>query len=228
MAADQDRLAEGSELAEQLAKLDARPWVEARSRLIEQEHLGVVDERVGEAQPLLHAAGEAQDVGVALVREVDQLEEVADHPLALGGAEAVAATEEVEVLPDLHVVVDPERVRHVAEDAPNRHRVPANRLAGDQRVARGGDEERRQHAQHRRLAGAVRADEPEDLAGVYVEVDAADRERAVVALDEPRRLDDRGHLTVPASATWNPNPAPTLFALSFTNRTSSWPVTGST
>ena len=41
---------------------------------------GIVDEGVGQAQPLLHAARQGLDVGVALVGQVDQLEQVADHP----------------------------------------------------------------------------------------------------------------------------------------------------
>ena len=56
VAADQDRLAERPELAEQLAQLDARPRIEPRRRLVEEQHLRVVDQRVGEAEPLLHAA----------------------------------------------------------------------------------------------------------------------------------------------------------------------------
>ena len=80
VAADDDRLAERAQLAEQLAQLDPGARVEAGRRLVEEQHLRVVDERVGEAQALLHAAREALDVGVALVAEVDELEQVADHP----------------------------------------------------------------------------------------------------------------------------------------------------
>ena len=66
VAADHDRLAEAAKLAEELAQLDAGARIEAGGGLVEQEHLGIVDERVGEAEALLHAAGEAEDVGVAL------------------------------------------------------------------------------------------------------------------------------------------------------------------
>src|SRR6185436_7118852 len=80
VTADHDRLADGPQLAEQLAKLHACARVEAGRRLVEQQDLGIVDERVGEAQTLLHAAREALHVRVALVAEVDEIEEVADHP----------------------------------------------------------------------------------------------------------------------------------------------------
>ena len=126
VAADEDRLAERPQLAEELAQLDAGPRVETGGRLVEEQHLRVVDERVGEAEALLHAARQALDVGVALVAEVDEVEQVADHLAPAGGRDAVAAGEEVEVLPDLHVVVDAEDVGHEAEDATHGVGVPAD------------------------------------------------------------------------------------------------------
>ena len=68
-----------------------------------------MDEGVGEAQALLHAPRQRLDVRVALVRQVDQVEQVPDHPPPAGGRDPIAAAEEVQVLPDLHVVVDAER-----------------------------------------------------------------------------------------------------------------------
>ena len=73
-----------AELAEQLAQLDPGARVEAGRRLVEQQDLRVVDQRVGQAQALLHAPRQALDVGVALVAEVDELEQVADHPAPRG------------------------------------------------------------------------------------------------------------------------------------------------
>ena len=82
MCCDEDRLAQRAQLAQELAQLDPGPRVEPGRGLVEQQHLRVVDQRVGEAQPLLHAARQALDVGVALSAEVDQVEQVADHPPA--------------------------------------------------------------------------------------------------------------------------------------------------
>ena len=227
MAADHDRLAEAAELAQQLAELNARARVQTGRRFVKEQHLGVVDEGVGEAQALLHAAREAADVRLALGREIDQLQQVADHALSLGGSKAVAPTEEVQVLPDLHVVVDPKGVGHVAEDAPNRLGVPTDRFAGHRCVPGRGHEQRREHPEHRRLARPVRSDETEDLAFLDREIHAANRERAVVALEEPGRLDNCGHSTTPTRASWKVKPA-LPSGLSFTNRTRSWPVAGST
>jgi len=73
VAADEDRLAQRAQLAEQLTQLDAGARVEAGGRFVEEQHGRVVDERVGEAEPLLHASAEGLDGGLTLVGEVDQL-----------------------------------------------------------------------------------------------------------------------------------------------------------
>ena len=191
VAADEDRLAHRPQLAKDLAHLDAGPRVEARGRLVEDQQRRIVDERVGEAQPLAHAAREGLDVGVALVGEADDLEQLADHRGPAGRGDAVAAREEVEVLPDAEVVVHAVEVGHVADAAADLDRVRADRDAGHERLARGRGEERGQDLHRRRLARAVRPDQPEDLAAADDEVDAGHGEVVVVALHEAAGLDHR-------------------------------------
>ena len=186
-----------AQLAKELAQLDPGARVQPGGGLVEQQDLRIVDERVGEAQPLLHAARQRLDVVVALVAEVDELEQVGDHPPPPRRPDAVAAREEVQVFPHLHVVVDAERVRHEPEDAPDLVRVPGDGHAGDLGLARRRQQQRRQDPQRRRLAGAVGPDETEDLALLHRQVDAGHGERAVVALDQALGADDLGHWSVP-------------------------------
>ena len=56
VAANHDRLAQRPELSKELPKLDPGPRVEPLCRFVEEQNGRVVDERVGEAQALLHAA----------------------------------------------------------------------------------------------------------------------------------------------------------------------------
>ena len=225
VAADEDRLAQGSELSEQLAQFHACPRVEARRGLIEQQDLRVVDEGVRETETLLHAAGQRLHVLVALVGEIDELEEVADHPTATGRGDAVAAREEVEVLPHLHVVVDPEHIRHEAEDATDVVGVPGHRVPADLGLTARWPQQGREDAQRGRLASPVRADEPEDLPGLDGEVDAGHGDRAVVALDETVGPDDGGHRTFPVMDRSKAKPTPSWRSL--TKRTSTAPDAGS-
>ena len=112
------------------------------------------------------------DVRVALVGEIDQLEQVGDHPAAGGRRDAVAAGEEIEVLPNLHVVVDPERIRHEPEDAAHLVGVPRDGHAGDLGRAGGRCQQRGEDAERRGLARAIRPHQPEDLALLDGQVDA--------------------------------------------------------
>ena len=226
MAADEDRLAERPELAEELAQLHAGARVEAGCRLIEEQDLRIVDQGVRQAQPLLHPAREGLDVVVAAVGEVDQLQEVADRPPSLRRRQPVAAPEEVQVLPDLHVVVDPEHVRHEPEDASDLVGVPRDRPAGDLGDTGRGLQERGEDPERRRLAGAVRPDEAEDLAGLDVEVHAGDGDGGRVSLDEALGADDGAHSTVPRIDRLTLNPTCSL--TSFTKRIMAVPLAGST
>ena len=57
---DQDRLAHPVQFLEQLADLDAGPRVQAAGRLVQQQHLRIVQQHAGQAQPLLHAARQSE------------------------------------------------------------------------------------------------------------------------------------------------------------------------
>ncbi len=68
-------------------------------------------------------------------------------------------------------------------------------------------------------------DQPEDLAGLDLQVDAGHGERAVVALDQALGPDDRTHSTSPVMAISKLNP---VCSCSLTKRTRTVPVAGST
>ena len=97
-----------------------------------------------------------------------------------------------------------ERARDAAPDDAVRRRVQ-QALAVEVELARVGLVEPRDHVEERRLAGAVRADQPDDLALLDVERDVVDRDDAAeaagdVADGEQRHRGDsnRGNRTAPA------------------------------
>ena len=74
MARDEHRAPLGGEAAQQRAQIDARLRVEARRRLVQQQHVRVVHERAGQAEPLLlpareHPRGRIGEVGQPDLRE---------------------------------------------------------------------------------------------------------------------------------------------------------------
>ena len=125
-----------SSLSRALTSSRAR-GIQAAGRLVEDQHGRIVDQRLGQAEPLLHAARQAVDEVVAFVRQVQQLQHVADHLLAAGAGNLVGDGEEVEKLPDFHAVVDAEVVGHVADAAADVQRLLGDAVAVDDPFAVG-------------------------------------------------------------------------------------------
>src|SRR5438094_9053507 len=119
------------ELFEQLAKLQASRGVEARSRLVEKEHLGLMQEGLGEAKALPHAARQAADLRIAAHLQAHQLEHFIRQAFPLAALNAIAASEMVQVLPDQHVLVQAEKIRHIADEWMDAERLRQHVDAGE-------------------------------------------------------------------------------------------------
>src|SRR5581483_5238006 len=81
-------------------------------------------------------------------------------------------------------------LRHEADDAACGAGVPGELPIRDDDAAPIERKLRREHAERRRLPGAVRAEEPDDLAALDGERDAAERDARTPALREP--VDEHG------------------------------------
>ena len=135
---------------------------------------GHVDQADGDVEPAPLAAG--QRLGLPLPQPVEV--ELAEQLLAalgrLGRAHPVQPGVVDDLLAGPGVGVGGAALRDVADPAAHADRVGDQVAAGDRGGAGGGLEQRGQHAQRRRLAGAVGAEEADDLPGLDVEVDADD------------------------------------------------------
>src|ERR1700682_789250 len=153
-----------------------------------------MDERPGEAEPLLETPRQGVDGLVATVRQTDQFEQVVGDLLAARLWQAVAGRVEIEILARRQLIVDAEEVGHVAKAL--MHQVGMLDHVGpvDQRAAGGRLEQRRQDPERRRLAGAVWSDESEDFASRYLEGDVIERGAIAINLGQPL---DGDHWTFP-------------------------------
>ena len=95
VARDEDRRAVCGEAPEVCPELDSQRGVDADRRLVEEQHVWLVDERAGEREPAAHAARELQCGGVPALLELDKVQHAIDRR-ALGVA--LEAREEAEVL----------------------------------------------------------------------------------------------------------------------------------
>src|SRR6185312_10507600 len=150
--------------AQELADGLLRDDVEADRRLVEKEHPRPVEE--GGDQLHLHALaeGELAHHHVELVADPEQFDQLLEGPPVVGGREAVDRAEEGEGLAGGQV--PPELVllaQDQGEDPPVGVFAPARIEARDPCLAAGGLNQPRQHFQGGGLAGAVGAEEADEL-----------------------------------------------------------------
>jgi hypothetical protein len=143
-----------------------------------------VQEAPRDLEPPAHAAGERLDPSGAALPQTHHLQHLADavrdprlgHPVQLGV--------EAQVLLGGQVGVERRVLEHETDVAPHVGALADDVVAGDERRAGGRHGERAQHLDRGRLAGAVRAEEAEDLARLDRERDRIHGGQFAVALHE--------------------------------------------
>ena len=176
---------------DQFERLLLVPDVERAGGLVEQQDRRLGHQRPRDHQPLLLAAAQLAEPAVAERREVELLERLADErPVeARLGAEVRRRTghgPSSTYSNAGHVVREHRRLRHVRhERGAALPRPQLQRGAVDHDVA-GERHDARARPQDRRLAGAVRPDQPEPAAGAHAEREAAHRLAPAVPHRRPR------------------------------------------
>src|SRR5207247_1385154 len=105
-------------------------------------------------------------------RQADPLEQLVRAPLLLRARHAVEGGLQVEVLAAGEELIERRLLESRADRGANLGTVPDHVITGDARPPGRGREERGEHVYCRRLAGAVRAQEAEDLARSDREIDS--------------------------------------------------------
>ena len=148
--------------------------VEADGRLVEDQQAGRADQRLGEFEPADHAAGVGAGQPVGGVGEVHRVQRLGDAVGAFAAGDVEDAGEQCDVLPAGQARVGGQLLRHVAEQAAYRHPVPGRVVAEDPDHAGRDRQQRGDAADRGRLAGAVGAEQSEDLALAHGQVEAVD------------------------------------------------------
>ena len=155
--------------------------VQVRQRLVEQEHLGLLDDGAADGHPLALAA--RQHLGQAIHQRAE-LQDVG-RGLHLGGDGGLVSTHHLQaeghVLGHRHVRVQRIALEHHGHAALGRWQI-IHPHAADAEVTGGDVFQPRHAAQQRALAAARRADEDAELAVVDGERGVADGQRQVGAV----------------------------------------------
>src|SRR6266511_447276 len=157
----EDGLAGGPGLAYQLLELLLHERVQAAGRLVEDEQLRVVHERLYQADLLLVPLGQGADLPGGV-----QLEPLGQLGDPLLGYPAAGVAEEPKQLVDPVPAVEAQLAGQVPDPPPDRHPLAARVGAEHAYPATGGPDEVEHQPDRGGLAGAVGAEEAEDLPGV--------------------------------------------------------------
>src|SRR5262245_9606054 len=132
-----------------------------------------MQQRALESQPLAHAAREPAHVIVGAFGQPRGLEGVTHEMLEM--RRTVQPTEELEILASREIAVEKQVVPEHADLSPKFVAPLVRRTAAVANVAKRGTHERGENTEQRGLPCAVRAQQPEDLAGAAVETHAHQR-----------------------------------------------------
>ena len=164
--------------------------IEPRRRLVEDGDLRALHQDFGQAEPLPHAAREGADALVGDFGKADPLERVGDALLALGEAKADQPRGVAQIIGGGEIVVEADRVGQIA-DAPLDRKRLARRIEAEHAHLACRDVGQPEHHQDGGgLAGAVGAEQAENLAAADGERDVVDGDRRSVGLGEALGLDD--------------------------------------
>ena len=172
-------------------QLAARDRIDADARFVQQQHLGFAHQRVGQSQFLLHAAGQLARQTPGEAGQIGEFQQPFEGLAAKIAGDAAQIGVQRQVLHHRQILIQPEFLRHVAEDR-MQLAILADRIQpGDPQFAAAWLQQPGQHAQQGGFAGAVRADQPDDRAAVQGGGQAGDRRflKRREALFQPCQLD---------------------------------------
>ena len=188
---DQRELALAAQPVQVLPQPLAGLRVEADRRFIEERGCGHRARVRGDLEPALHAGGERSHQPVAPVGKLDEREHVSDAFAARRRRDAIDETVKVEVFVKRETVIEARFLEHNAEMSPPVERMLDQIDAADAGGAAVGPQNRAQNVQQRGLAGAVGAEQREQLVRPHLEAHVVERERTAVTFRYAVDLDRR-------------------------------------
>ncbi len=191
--AQHDRVSAG-ETTNQIPRLDDLFRVQARGGFVEDQHLGVVQQRLRQTDTLFVPLRQARAVAIGHVINMGLAHRALDLRLALGlvhRGRQLQLGDKGQILLHRHVGVQGRRFRQVPDAAFRLDRLRKHIKPGDRRRAIGGRHVPGQHAHGRGFAGSVGSEKSKNFALFHTEADIVNRRKGPVAFREVLDLDHR-------------------------------------
>ena len=174
-------------------EMAARNRIDAVGRLVQEQDFRAVQQGTHQAELLLHAAGKFAGLAAAEGFHAGHAQQVRQDAPALGGRHAEQVGIELHVFVDGEIGVEAEALGHVADGVLDGLGIFGHVMAGDPGLALARIEQTAQHPQCGGLAGAIGADQSEDLAAGDFQVQMIDRGQRVEVPGEVPGADDALH-----------------------------------
>ena len=173
MRADNQRML-AAEVFDELARLDHLNGVYADSRLVEDEDVRLVDDRLRHAHALTEAFGQLADDGVAVIFEAAEAYHVVRPRANPVGGHAAQPAHVAEILADGHLGVERHRLRQIANVPPRLQRFVDDVAPRHRRRPACGRQKPGDDLHGGGLARAVRSEKADNLALLDREANVGD------------------------------------------------------
>ena len=184
MAGDEDSPTAAGERTQEVPQPADPLGIEAVRRLVQHQQLGLAEQSGGDAQALSHAERIATDFASCRIRQLHFGENLVETRRRDPGRRC----EDSQVVPPAACGVVVRRLEHCADGSKRRSELAVlPSVDGRPPARRQGEAE--QHAERRRLPGAVRAEKTGDPAARNGEAEVVDSPRAAKTLAEMLDLD---------------------------------------
>src|SRR6202521_4692576 len=181
---EEDRLPFLTKVLEDVLHLTGTVWIQAHGRFVEEEHLWVMEQGGGQRHLLAHAARVAGKEVVAAFVQVEELQQRLDPAIAKAALDVVEVTRKLEEFPGAQLVVERRGIRHVPDPGLRSLRLGHDVDARHPGAATGGAQQAHQHLDGGRLAGAVGAQEAEQLPRSHLQIQVLHGRQAAVPLGQ--------------------------------------------
>src|SRR5262245_4507211 len=163
--------------------------VEPDRRLVEEEDARMVNQCPCDLEPPLHPRRQGAHKALAPVGELDEGEHLVDALPSQNRRHAVDEAVEIQVLAERQTIIETRLLEHDAQVPAAFDRILDDVDAVNPSRAAVGPQDGAEDVQQGCLAGAVRAEQREQLVGLHIEADIVERELAAVTLGHGEDLD---------------------------------------
>lgn len=180
----------GGQAANQCQQVPHTLRVNAQGGLIHDNHTGVLDEHIGNAQPLAHTAGIGTGFPVSGILQPHPAEQAVNAGFQGVAAETVEPSGEPQIFPSRHVSVKAHIVGQISHHAFDGQGFSGAVVSGNGGGALGGLCQTQEHQRGCGLACAVGSQQTEHLAPVNGQVQLVHRHHRVIAFGEAVGFND--------------------------------------